>query len=145
GLRQAIVTTSGRGSVSALAHRHGASLGQAFSFWVCGEDVERKKPDPHGYQLAIERLGLEPSAILAIEDSRNGLQAAVAAGLRCLVTLSDSSRWEGGPSGTDGFEAALAVLDSLGEQERPLGLLRGPACPTGRVTLSWLQQLSVVP
>lgn len=141
GLRQAIVTTSGRASVQALAQTTGPELLHAFDFWICGEDVARKKPDPMGYALAIEQLGLDPGSILAIEDSRNGLQAATAAGLPCLVTLSDSSRWEGGDDGTQGFESALAVLDGLGEPSRPVRVLRGPSCPEGLVTLAWLHSL----
>ncbi|MFM7312278.1 MAG: HAD-IA family hydrolase, partial [Cyanobium sp.] len=101
GLQQAIVTTSGRNSVQALADRHADAL-QAFDFWICGEDVGRKKPDPEGYRLATQRLGLRPAEILVIEDSRNGLEAAAAAGLNCLVTLSDSSHCEVGPDGRSG-------------------------------------------
>lgn len=141
GLQQAIVTTSGRASVQALAEGAAAGLAEAFSFWVCGEDVERKKPDPEGYELALTRLGLQPGEVLVVEDSRNGLQAAAAAGLPCLVTLSDSSRWEAGPDGQEGFEAALAVFDSLGEPQRPLRQHRGPADPPQHVTLAWLQRL----
>ena len=145
GLQQAIVTTSGRAAVKALTDASDAGLGEAFSFWICGEDVARKKPDPLAYAMAIERLGLDPSEILVIEDSRNGLQAATGAGLSCLVTLSASSRAEGGPDGTRGFETALAVLDGLGTADQPLRCHRGPTCPSGLVTLSWLQRLSEAP
>lgn len=141
GLPQAIVTTSDRASVQALVEGAAAGLAEAFRFWICGEDVERKKPDPQGYERALVQLGLPPEEVLVIEDSRNGLQAAAAAGLACLVTLSDSSRWEAGPDGQEGFEAALAVLDSLGEPERPLRQHRGPAAPPEHVTLAWLQRL----
>lgn len=141
GLPQAIVTTSGRASVQALAEGAAAGLAEAFSFWICGEDVDRKKPDPQGYERAVARLGLPPEEVLVIEDSRNGLQAAAAAGLACLVTLSDSSRWEAGPDGQEGLEAALAVLDSLGEPLQPPRQHRGPTLPPEPVTLAWLQQL----
>lgn len=141
GLQQAIVTTSGRASVQALAHGAAAGLSEAFAFWVCGEDVERKKPDPQGYRQAIDRLGLAPEQVVAIEDSRNGLEAAISAGLSCLVTLSDSSSWEAGPSGCEGFETALAVLDGLGEPEQPQRQLDGAGPSPCLVTLPWLQQL----
>jgi len=141
GLAQAIVTTSGRASVRALIQSAGPDLAEALDFWVCGEDVERKKPDPEGYRRALARLAVRPEEALAIEDSANGLQAAAGAGLPCLVTLSDSSRWEAGADGQSGFEAALAVLDSLGEPRRPLRQHRGPAVAPQRVTLAWLRQL----
>lgn len=144
-LPQVIVTTSGRASVRALAEGAAAGLLDAFGFWICGEDVTCKKPHPEGYQRAIERLDLRPDEVLAIEDSLNGLQAASRAGLPCLVTLSDSSRWEAGSDGQAGFEAALAVLDSLGEPERPLRQHRGPDAPPEQVTLSWLQRLRAEP
>jgi beta-phosphoglucomutase-like phosphatase (HAD superfamily) len=53
-----------------------------------GDVVPRKKPDPAIYNLAAERLALEPGRCIVIEDSRNGLRAAKAAGMRCIVTKS---------------------------------------------------------
>ena len=139
GLPQAIVTTSGRASVQALLKGAAGELAQTFAFWVCGEDVDRKKPDPEGYRQALERLGLQPEEVLAIEDSRNGLQAASRAGLACLVTLSDSSRWEAAGEGAQDFTSALAVLDGLDEPLPPSPFVS--RCPTGQVTLRWLQSL----
>ena len=85
--------------------------------------------------------GAQAGVVLAIEDSLNGLRAASEAGLACLITLSASSRREAGPDGHSGFEEALAVLDGLGEAQAPLRVHRGPACPGGHVTLTWLQTL----
>lgn len=135
GLRQAIVTTSGRPAVEALARRCLGPLAEAFELWVCGGDVQRKKPDPEAYHQALERLGLPGAAALALEDSGNGLQAALGAGLPCVITLSHYGRCE--PAGS--FAAASAVVEALG----PEGVVaQGPACGAGGVTLSYLQQLS---
>jgi beta-phosphoglucomutase-like phosphatase (HAD superfamily) len=79
--------------------------------------------------------------VLVLEDSRNGLEAAVAAGLPCLVTLSSLSRHE--PSAA--FAAARAVVDALAVAAGPLPVQRGPACPQGAVTLSYLQSLLTPP
>ena len=50
------------------------------------EDGHRQtKPDPALYTLALERLGAEAQEAFAIEDSPNGVTAAKAAGLRCVV------------------------------------------------------------
>ena len=134
GLRQAIVTTSGRPAVAALARRCLGPLADALEPWVCGDDVRRKKPAPDGYELALQRLGLPAAAAMALEDSGNGLQAACGAGLACVITLSHYGSRE--PEGT--FAAAGAVVDSLG----PAGVVRrGPACGAAGVTLSYLQQL----
>jgi HAD superfamily hydrolase (TIGR01509 family) len=56
-----------------------------FETIVCRDDVTRIKPDPELYRTAVQRLGVEPSEAVAIEDSLNGLRAAKAAGLACVV------------------------------------------------------------
>jgi len=48
--------------------------------------VPRKKPAPDVYLLALERLSLPAEACIALEDSRNGLLSAVAAGIPCVVS-----------------------------------------------------------
>jgi len=49
------------------------------------DDVGRAKPDPGLFLHAAEKLELQPSEILVLEDSLNGLRAATAAGMRCMV------------------------------------------------------------
>jgi HAD superfamily hydrolase (TIGR01509 family) len=49
------------------------------------EEVERSKPDPALYRLAVKKLGVKPEAALAIEDSPNGALAAKRAGLKCVI------------------------------------------------------------
>jgi HAD superfamily hydrolase (TIGR01509 family) len=134
GLRQAIVTTSGREAVDALAKQLFADLRGAFDVWVCGGDVARKKPNPEAYRLALELLQLDPREACAIEDSRAGLTAALGAGLACLLSLSHYSCQE--PVGH--FAGAGAVVDKLGEGAR---VLQGPPCQDGQITLSYLELL----
>lgn len=55
------------------------------TFVVAGDDVEHPKPDPAGYLLAAERLGVRPEDCVAVEDSFPGMSAAVAAGARTIV------------------------------------------------------------
>jgi HAD superfamily hydrolase (TIGR01509 family) len=89
GVRQAIVTTTSRSNVVALMSRLlGPGWQGLFSTVVCGEDAERKKPDPQAYLLALQRLGLPAQAALALEDSAPGLAAARAAGLRVWLRPS---------------------------------------------------------
>lgn len=59
---------------------------ERFAAIVCADDVTRAKPFPDLYLLVCARLGTEPSETVAFEDSRNGLAAAVAAGLFAVAT-----------------------------------------------------------
>jgi len=137
GLRQAIVTTSGRSAVQALLERLLPQWPAQLPLWVCGEDVAAKKPHPEAYQLALRQLELAADQVLAIEDSGNGLAAARGAGLAVLVTRSAASAVE--PD--EAFATASAQLDHLGDRAHPCTVLHGPACPDACVTLSYLQQL----
>jgi HAD superfamily hydrolase (TIGR01509 family) len=134
GLRQAIVTTSGRPAVVALLQQLLPAGADCFSFWVCGDDVSRKKPHPEAYLQAADRLGLPRQQVLVLEDSPVGLAAAAASGLACVVTRSHY----GAKEPLERFAAARAVLSGLGGDDR---VLRGPACTAGSPTLSYLQSL----
>jgi HAD superfamily hydrolase (TIGR01509 family) len=68
-------------------------LRDAFGVVVSGEQVRHGKPAPEIYLLAAERLGVDPSVCVAIEDSANGVRAARAAGMACLgIVTAYSSR-----------------------------------------------------
>jgi len=89
GLRMGITTTTSRANLEALLAVHlGARWPQWFAVVVCGEDVERKKPDPEVYARAVAELGLSPHQALAIEDSPDGAAAARAAGVPVIVARS---------------------------------------------------------
>ena len=62
-----------------------SGLADAFEVLVGKEDVAAVKPDPEGYLLALERLRLPAGAVVALEDSASGLQAARGAGLRAIA------------------------------------------------------------
>jgi beta-phosphoglucomutase-like phosphatase (HAD superfamily) len=146
GLPQALVTTSSRSAVAALLEGHGQGLADAFAFWICGEDVKMKKPSPEGYQLALNRLNLASTDVLALEDSPQGLAAARGACLPCLLTLGDEAVGGGqavGPEVSPWWQAARAAVNHLGDDQRPTKVFQGPSCQDGRVTLSWLQRLVV--
>lgn len=48
-------------------------------------DVTSVKPDPELYLQAIQALDVKPDEAVAFEDSLNGLKAARAAGLKCVI------------------------------------------------------------
>jgi HAD superfamily hydrolase (TIGR01509 family) len=89
GVRLAIATTTSRPNVDALcAACFGQPSGAVFEVIACGDEVAAKKPAPDVFVLALHRLGLPARACLALEDSRNGLRSALAAGLCTIVTPS---------------------------------------------------------
>jgi putative hydrolase of the HAD superfamily len=79
----AIASSSPSGWVTEHLRRLG--LEASFPVTACFDDSGVAKPDPATYLLACKRLGVEPCEAMAIEDSRNGLIAAKAAGLTCVV------------------------------------------------------------
>lgn len=87
GLALAVATTTTPGNVDALTL---ATLGkpacEVFDVIAAGDEVAGKKPAPDVYLLALQRLGMPADVCVALEDSRNGLMAAKAAGLRCIVS-----------------------------------------------------------
>jgi HAD superfamily hydrolase (TIGR01509 family) len=105
----AVASTSAQASVDAiLMCAAGSTNAGRFSAVLAGDVVPKKKPAPDIYELAVRTLSIDRAAALVIEDSRNGLEAATAAGLRCVITVSSYTREE------DFAEAALVVSD-LGE------------------------------
>ena len=81
----AIVTSAPR----ALALRRLAAAGiPAPAVMITAEDVSAGKPDPAGYRLAAERLGVKIDDCLIFEDATVGIQAAEASGADLLVITS---------------------------------------------------------
>ena len=102
-----VVTTTSRGNWDALWTYSLAPLGlPAPDVIVCGEDVAAKKPDPEAYLLALKRLNMTATQCCAIEDSRNGLLAARAAGLEVAIVRSEFFADER-------FDEAALVVDEL--------------------------------
>jgi HAD superfamily hydrolase (TIGR01509 family) len=62
-----------------------SGFGDAFRVTISSEEVPRGKPAPDVYLAAAEALGVEPSRAVAIEDSSNGIRAAVAASMPVIA------------------------------------------------------------
>jgi len=108
----AVASTSAEESVRAVLQN---AVGQEVADQVplfAGDVVPAKKPDPAIYRLAMEELGADPHDTLVVEDSRNGLLAAVGAGLPCLITVNGYTREEK-------FDEAVLVVSELGDPGRP--------------------------
>ncbi len=107
GYRLAIATTATPANIDALL---GANFGDSepglFEVICAGDSVANKKPAPDVYLRALEELGLPAGSCIAIEDSRNGLLSASAAGIATIVTPGIYTRDEN-------FDEAALVIDSL--------------------------------
>ncbi|MBI1256355.1 MAG: HAD-IA family hydrolase [Chloroflexi bacterium] len=88
-----------------------------FRTHVCGDDVDHGKPAPDIYLEAARRLGFEPAACLALEDSPTGAKAAVAAGIVCYAVpdLSHTTSAAFASVTPDVFESLHAVQVLLEE------------------------------
>jgi len=86
GCRTALATMSYR--KEALHVLKSLDLEQYLDQVLTREDVAQPKPDPEIYLLAAERLGVEPRDCLVIEDSPNGAQAGVAAGMNVIAVAT---------------------------------------------------------
>ena len=64
------------------------NLTGAFECIAGREDVKKPKPDPEIYLLVAEKLETAPENCLVIEDSSVGVQAALAAGMRCIAVTT---------------------------------------------------------
>ncbi|MDX1673827.1 MAG: HAD-IA family hydrolase [Longimicrobiales bacterium] len=63
-----------------------AELGP-FDALVFDDDVRAPKPDPHGLELAVETLRVEPGRAAYVGDTRSDMEAASTAGLRPVAAL----------------------------------------------------------
>src|ERR1700722_1991928 len=79
GVAQACVSNSGRTIVDANIEALG--IGKIIAFSLSLDDVSSGKPDPEPFREAARRLGAEPQATIAVEDSGAGARSARAAGL----------------------------------------------------------------
>lgn len=129
GLRLAIATTTSMENVEALlSHCLDDDAQSWFEVIGAGDVVPAKKPAPDIYHYTLDALGLPAAACLALEDSANGVRAAVAAGIPTLVTVSDYTKGED-------FTGAAVVVDHLGEPDAVLKVIT--SAPAGD-PLKWI-------
>jgi HAD superfamily hydrolase (TIGR01509 family) len=122
-VRLGVCTTSNPKSIDAVLDLMGPERKSRFEFVLAGDIVSRKKPDPEIYDLARQKLDLPADECVVVEDSRNGLLAAIGAGFPCLITTSTYTVDED-------FTGAVDVVRELGDP------------PNDRVTLERLSSLA---
>ena len=109
GLPYTIASGGRRMDILAVLRRHG--LAERFPAFVCGDDVDKSKPDPECFLKGLELLredeagDLDPESCLTFEDSFRGIEAAKNAGMQCVAVTHSYAA-------TELFKADR-VLDSL--------------------------------
>ena len=122
GLALAIATTTSRPNVDALfANTLGLETLGWFTAVCCGDEVEKKKPDPAVYLLALERLALPAHNCVAFEDSRAGLASAKNAGIDSVVVTPSIYTADHDFSGATVLVRNLADASSWLELKSPQG------------------------
>jgi HAD superfamily hydrolase (TIGR01509 family) len=118
-LAVAFASTTSRANIDAMFAAMRPAIRHQFDLILSGEDVDASKPSPAIYLAALEKLGLDSSEVIAIEDSAPSMAAALAAGIATFVV--PGKLWVGGT-----FDGASAVLPDLeGVTVERLGALLG--------------------
>jgi len=113
GIRLAIATTTSLPNVEALLlSTYGEEGIGKFEVICAGDVIERKKPAPDIYLLALDKLDLAGADCVAIEDSRNGLLSAHQAGIATVITPSIYTD-------DQNFDEAVLVTSNLDEVDFP--------------------------
>lgn len=104
-----VASSSDRYYVDAVLHYLG--IQNRVCYTACGDEVPCTKPAPDVYLALLANAGAAAGQALALEDSAAGMQAAVAAGIRCIGFVP------GGGQTPAGFAAAHAVVHTLRQVE----------------------------
>ncbi|MGM0123511.1 hypothetical protein IGI37_000883 [Enterococcus sp. AZ194] len=78
-----VASSNNRPTIEMLLDKVG--LKEKFTTIVSAEDVTRAKPDPEIFEVACQKLGSKKEETLVLEDSRNGVLAAEAAGIPVMM------------------------------------------------------------
>jgi beta-phosphoglucomutase-like phosphatase (HAD superfamily) len=108
--RLAIVTGASRSHFERI-HEH-TGLVPFFECVITRDECGVVKPDPGGYVMAMEKLGLEPGLCLAVEDSPRGAAAAMGAGIPCIVVPTELTAKDLCPEGCIFVRSMADVIDA---------------------------------
>lgn len=117
GLRLAVASSSDQTWIDRWLGHH--EIAHYFECTATRYEVEKVKPDPALYRLAIQKLQLPVHQLIALEDSLNGFRAATAAGLCCIAVPNPVTQFLPFPSDAprlDGFSGGLAEIHTVFEQ-----------------------------
>ena len=108
GYPMALASSADRIKIDANLKAAGISP-DSFGAIISGEDVIHKKPAPDIYLTAAKAIGADPANCVVIEDALNGIQAAAAAGMKCIAVATSFTPAELNATSAD------CVAGSIGE------------------------------
>lgn len=109
GIKLAVATTTSPENVAALLEVGlGKDWAKHFDSVGCGDIVPNKKPAPDIYNWVLNDLKLAAADCIALEDSYNGLQSALAAGIKTYVTTNPYTHRQD-------FKGAAGIFDDLSD------------------------------
>ncbi len=111
GLRMGVVSSSGHSWVDNWLEKLG--IEHYFESVTCRGDAPRIKPAPDLFIKGAERMNLSPKKCLVLEDSRNGMLAALEAGMDVIAIPNRITK-------VSDFTEATIKLDSLNDYPKAL-------------------------
>jgi HAD superfamily hydrolase (TIGR01509 family) len=99
------------------AYTTALAIDKLFEVAVSALEVPRGKPAPDVFLETARRLGVRPERCLVIEDSRNGLLAAKAAGMACAVVPCATTRHQDFGGADHRLETLAELIPLLGSRE----------------------------
>ena len=106
GIKMAVASSSAKDDILSVVKSIG--IDEYMEFLVSSNQVERGKPEPDVFLFTAETMGVNPNECLVIEDSRQGVTAALKAGMKCIGFDQDNK-------GTQDLSIANIVVDDISD------------------------------
>jgi beta-phosphoglucomutase-like phosphatase (HAD superfamily) len=85
---KAVVSGAAREEVEAILDKNIGS--KYFDVIITGDDIEKGKPNPAPFMIALDKMNLPASQVIVVENSPLGVEAANKASLECIITLNNT-------------------------------------------------------
>lgn len=138
-IRMGIATSSSYNNIITLVHNTLGPRGMDYFDSIVSCDlISEQKPSPAVYQYALAELGTNPENCVAIEDTSNGNRAALAAGIRTVITTHEFTL-------DNDFTGASLILDDMGEPEHHFNVISGDPHGQNYLNLELMKQILMAP
>lgn len=108
-----LATSTTQHGCSLILGSKGLNIKDQFDFIICGEEVEKSKPDPAIYLKVKEHFNLQAKKCLVFEDASSGVEAAKNAKMLCFAVPSKYTK-------NQGFSRADVVISDLSREAKIL-------------------------